>query len=116
MERFNDFNNTLWHIFPHALDEIEREQIRIAARFGLTYDDLEVVEAKAVMLADEKAKYETNLFSNVTGFIGDCKIKALVLAICEEKHLNLADFTISITCDNDIEGGKVQVFYKGKKV
>jgi len=38
------------------------------------------------------------------------------LAICEEKHLNLADFTISITCDNDIEGGKVQVFYKGKKV
>ena len=116
MERFNDFPNTMWHIFPHAMDMIEREQIRIAARFGLTYDDLEVVEALAVMIANECAKDETNLFSNLTGFIGECKLQALILKICEEKGLNSDDFKISVDCDNDVDGGKVQVFYKGKKL
>lgn len=116
MEEFRDFNNNIWHIFPHTLDLVEREQIRIAARFGLTYDDLEGVEVQAVMIANRKAPHVPNLFSDLSSFIGKTKMEALVSMICKMKHLNESDFAITVDCDNDVECPDIVVYYKGEKL
>ena len=116
MDGFRDFNNNIWHIFPHTLDLLEREQIRIAAHFGLTYDDLEEVDAHAVMIANANAPHVPNLFSDLSSFIGTCKMKALVSKICEVKDLNESDFTIHVDCDNNVESPIIAVEYKGKRL
>ena len=110
MDGFKDFDNNFWHIFSGELDLVERECIRIGAIFGLKYEDMCEVEKDAVALANDEAQYAKNIFNDLTNFIGECKMRALVYKIAEVKGLDESDFS------TDVSGLGVKVYYKDKQL
>ena len=110
MDGFKDFDNNFWHIFPGELDLVERQEVRIGAIFGLTFDDLCDAEDDALAIANEEAPNVKNLFSDLSNFIGRCKMQALVTKICELKNLNEEDFSI------EVSGLGVDVYYKNERL